>query len=304
MSKKTRKIFQNLSAVLCLCLVLVAMPGGVLADIAINYFEGSGTASDPYQIADKEDMYNLSDAMRDESYHGKYYELIADIDMNDELSVDAIGEHNFITIDEFSGFLDGKGFKIENLTANYINHDSLASTPSVAFHTSLFGVLVNGSIIKNIVLDNVNINSPDGSAAALVNQINSGAVVQNVIVNGFISGSTVGGIAVKNYGSILSCNNYAEIESSDYIAAGGIVAENYGYIEGCSNEGDISGYRVGGLVGRMKSPSSIKSVDTYEILAIINSENHGSISGVLAGGLVNTIESGAILNSYNSGSVI
>jgi hypothetical protein len=54
----------------------------------------------------------------------------------------------------------------------------------------------------------------------------------------------------------------------------------------------------------MTSPSSLKSIDVEENLAIVNSENHGSISGVLAGGLVNTIESGAILNSYNSGSVI
>lgn len=306
MSKKTRKIFQNLSAVLCLCLVLVAMPGGVLAN---GYsFAGSGTESDPYIITTADQLFEISSAINgtgSENYPSSYIELANDIDMDDSNAIEERGislNKNYPTIDSFSGVFDGKGYSIKNMSANYPSPDSLSIEPMISISSSLFGELLSGGEVKNLTLDDVNINSQGTRAASLVYTIRSGAVVSNVSSTGTINGHAVGGIAFQNFGSILSCKNYADIDSSDNIA-GGIVAENYGYIEGCSNKGDISGYRVGGLVGSMKSPSSIKSVDTYEILAIVNSENHGSIYGEWAGGLVSSIESGTILNCYNAGNV-
>ena len=108
-------------------------------DMAPLELAGSGTAGDPYQIADKEDLLYAVGLLnsRDVRIQGKSLLLTADIDMSGE---------NFPMIDEFTGVFDGDGHKISNLT---INDDTTGKRTEyrVGF------VRVNTGSIQNIVFD-------------------------------------------------------------------------------------------------------------------------------------------------------
>ncbi|UOE57290.1 hypothetical protein [Cytobacillus oceanisediminis] len=105
---------------------------------------GAGTQSNPYIISTPSDL----DSMRNNRARGVYYELTNDIDMSSWGNWNPIAYYDNATwVSGFEGNLDGKGFKIKNLTI----------TKSTGIYLGLFGQAFYGTI-QNVGLENVTIN--------------------------------------------------------------------------------------------------------------------------------------------------
>lgn len=211
-------------------------PGQVTfaADSTTSHFKGgNGSENAPYLIANAEQL----DKVRD--YPNAHFKLIDDIDLgvppyNGGKGWEPIGSED----SPFAGSLDGDGHTIKNL---YIDREDEQDI-------GLFGVLDEGSRVKNLNLENVDINGGD-FVGGLVGWNNKGQI-KNICVSGIINGEDyVGGLAGGNGGIVTEC--YADGEVSGNYVIGGLVGENYyGSITDSYAEADVSGeHYIGGLVG-------------------------------------------------------
>lgn len=76
---------------------------------------GSGTESDPYQVATAEDLDNVRNDLT------AYYIQVADIDLSEYENWVPIGYYTYEYDHVFNGSYDGNGFTISNLTINIMN---------------------------------------------------------------------------------------------------------------------------------------------------------------------------------------
>jgi hypothetical protein len=132
--------------------------------------------------------------MNSEDYRSCYFVLTQDIDLDDELNADAMFDRNYNTISMFSGVFDGQGFAIQNMS---FDASDIKSTDDVDIMetagTALFHSLGSGGVIKNLKVENVDINTPYDNASALIYRVEAGASVHNVSVSGSISGQDASG---------------------------------------------------------------------------------------------------------------
>lgn len=145
---------------------IVASNSG-LSDEIILYRTPSGSKNDPFIIRTSSDMSYLS--------NNSYFELGNDIDMKrDTTNIYGLfyNSGNGWQSINFSGHLDGKGFKISNLNSK---------------NGSLFNS-VNSSSIKNIAFDNFNISdiNNNGSYSGIINSFSNSSVISNVLINNSI----------------------------------------------------------------------------------------------------------------------
>lgn len=128
------------------------------------------------------------------------------------------------------------------------------------------------------------------------------AVIQNVVVQGSVSGtSDAGGIAGRaDKASFANCGSEAAVQATGSGNAGGIVGRQHTYgspitITGCYNAGPVSGSRAGGIIGFINEGADISSC-----------YNTGEITGSTYGGGIRG-QSGSVIGSisgcYNAGTV-
>lgn len=275
---------------------LIAGAGKVHA-AASDFAGGSGTESDPYEIATATQL----DSVRYHMEAGNYFKLTADIDLSGYPNWDPIGYVVFTGYgwDEqrFYGNIDGNGFKIMNLT---MDRDSN--------NVGLFGI-TQGGVISNMILDNVNVTGQrsDQTSSGIGSLVGSnGGIIRNSYVTGTggVIGkglsSTVGGLAGFNSGTIL--NSHTTVNVTGLQQVGGLVGQNDGPISQSYATGAVLGQydaihgRVGGLVGINNQ-------------SITNSYAAGNVtgSGPDVGGLVGMNSGywgGRIINSYSTGTVV
>jgi hypothetical protein len=143
----------------------------------------------------------------------------------------------------FDGTLDGRGYKISNLTINR----------PIENNQGLFGVLgVNGTV-KNLGLVNCNIRG-NNRVGGIVGT-NDGSTIENCYSTGVIIGvgDRVGGIAGENSGTIQ--NSYSTANITGFRNVGGIAGMNgevpgFAIIKNCYSTGDVIGaFSVGGIAG-------------------------------------------------------
>jgi hypothetical protein len=212
-----------------------------------KYSGGSGTASDPYQIATAADLNDIGNHTEDFS---NCFLMTADINMAgiSRTEYRIIGSEST----PFSGVFDGNQHTISNLNAGLFDY---ASSPSAV-------------IIKNVGLVDVNVLG----STALVRYFFNGE-----ISGCYAKGGTAGGFIGSCYGNISHCYTTCNIlgsEASGIVGfyeggeisycystgnitatgtnCGGIVGENWGgYIYRCYSTGNInsSGPHTGGIVG-------------------------------------------------------
>lgn len=182
-------------------------------------------------IKTAQDLINMGNNLS-----GKYI-IMNDIDMTG-IDWKPIGSGD----EPFAGILNGNGFKVQNLK---INAEDGAATENVGF----FGV-TSGATISNMILENVEINTPGtynkGSVGALIGR-SENTNIDNVSVSGKVNGhqkvgGLIGTIGAGN-SSITNVNVDVDVNSSYY--AGGLV----GYIETFGNGNVfIENTKVGGKV--------------------------------------------------------
>lgn len=194
---------------------------------------GSGNSSDPYIITTETDLYNVRNDLN------AYYELGNDVTLtsyNTGLGWLPIGT----STPYFTGHFDGKGYKIFNLfinrTSNYIG---------------LFGIIHTNSVIKNVGLENCNINTTGNYAGAIAGYAYS-SNIDNCYSTGSITGHNyVGGLIGNALINTEINNTYSEcnIVGADYV--GGLLGNLIDTLTNSYSVGTVTGtgLNVGGLIG-------------------------------------------------------
>ena len=189
--------------------------------------------------------------------YGAYYKLTNDIDLTEWIETNS-PTNGWIPV-TLRGTFDGGGHTISGLWCDSV---SLAG---------LFSNIIHGAVAKNI-----KITIPEGKA---------------------ICGSTAGGIAGENNGTITYCTVIGTIQNidyEDYYYTGGIVGSNNATIGNCMFTGTVQGgFYVGGIAG-FGGASIYKCYTSGDIISY-------RINGCL-GGIVGTT-SGSISDCYSTADV-
>jgi len=194
---------------------------------------GSGTETDPYLISTAEQL-NLIGSFPCE--WDKHFELVNDVNLSSYTG------RQFNIIGVFNGVFDGKNHKIWNFTLEYIGE-----------RAGLFGQLQFGGLIKNLGLENVDVNAlalNDSSYVGALVGRNFLGTIRNCYASGRVAATAcVGGLVGEHQGWMEDC--YAEGTVSGVDGVGGLVGLNYSFIRDCYSTGIASGgAHVGGLVGQ------------------------------------------------------
>lgn len=263
--------------------------------LTAQYNGGTGTETDPYQIATLENLRTLSLTA---AHWNKYFILTADIDASDTQNWD--NGSGYLPIGNsdttFTGSFDGGGHTICDL---FIHR----AITMVGF----FGV-TKGGVIKNLTIDSFDIEGAAsigtlvgsaermGSRTTEISNIN----ITNCLVKG---GSWVGGLSgYITAGTINNCHVSGAIYATSGGIGGGLAGLTYSaygietVINNCSATVEVFGSaNIGGLVGENKVPISNCRV----FITVENTNGSYGFFGGLVASNTSTIE-----NCYTSGEIV
>ena len=298
-----------LSLLLTLCLVMTFVPMAAFAEGAqnINAWDGStaaafaggtGTAEDPYQIANGAELAYLASSVNSgETYTGKNFVLTANIDLNglswtpiaNSFSDALLGGSDYRI---FAGNFDGKGYTISNVSIG---------SETAQLEADVFGLFgATAGKISNLNLDTVSIHGIAKIASI-------GAVV------GF-----AGGLVGSSGGSIENCHVTGlamdmSAPSNVYAAAywvGGLVGALDGaqLINECSVSGSITEKAgkgsIGGLIGELGKAAKI-TYSRSDVTVNVKADSRGgaNVGGFIGKGNGKTDAETIIRNCYATGNV-
>ena len=297
-----------LSLLLTLCLVMTFVPMAAFAEDAQNisvwdgstagaFAGGTGTAEDPYQIANGAELAYLASSVNNgETYEAKNFVLTANIDLNglpwtpiaNSFSDALFGGSDYRV---FAGNFDGKGYTISNVSIGS------ETTPLESDVFGLFGA-TEGKI-SNLNLDTVSIHG--------VAKIASGYVI-----------GIAGGLVGSSAGSIENCHVTGlamdmSAPSDVYAAAywvGGLVGALDGaqLINECSVSGSITEKAgkgsIGGLIGELGKTAKITySRSDVAVNVMANPRGGADVGGFIGKGNGKTDAETVIRNCYATGNV-
>ncbi len=295
--------------------------------------DGSGTKDDPYLIADAANLLwiqkqipaadRVDDSHADvvagkytAKFAGMYFLQTQDIDLNGKEFM-SIGFYfaNAKRMGAFGGTYDGQGFAIRNgkITSKNTGHGL-----NVNWGHGLFG-MIYGATIKNIVLDNVQVEG-HGEVGAIVGRAVATAddgekgetlnLVENCVVNANCS------VTAKYPTSVDTTNLSKDYDQAS--RAGGIVGMAYGTtVRYCVNNAAISvpgnWVMTGGVVGSAGFNTTVEyCVNTGKItydLATYQNKAENAVGGIV--GFISPYSTGTfdkslvgnvtVRNCYNSG---
>ena len=298
-----KKRIGSLLLILALCFTL--LPTAVLAadgawdgSIATAFAGGTGTESDPYQIANGAQLAYLASSVNGgETYEDKYFVLTANINLNglpwtpiaNSFSDALLGGSDYRV---FAGNFDGNGYTISNVSIG---------SETTPFESDVFGLFgATEGKISNLNLDTVSI-------CGIAKIASIGAVV------GF-----AGGLVGYSGGSIENCHVTGltmdmSAPSNVYAAAywvGGLVGALDGtqLINECSVSGSITEKAgkgsIGGLIGELGKAAKItysRSNVTVNVKA--DSRGGADVGGFIGKGNGKTDAETVIRNCYATGNV-
>ncbi len=189
---KTRRI---LSALLILCFAAGLVPLAAAPARAEVAFSGTGTISDPYQIADYEELKTFSDIVNGKGDYADRANQAACAVLTDNITATGtdwtpIGDGSGADADgeklKYTGTFDGQGHTITGLNCN----------EPASGYAGLFGYVGEGGTVQNVSLSRGSIT---GSCTGGIAGANKG-IIQNCSFSGSVSGSTTGGVVGTNRG--------------------------------------------------------------------------------------------------------
>ena len=287
---------------LALALTVTSVLGSSLGTLTVRAaggtLSGSGTVEDPYIIEDADDLWTFANMLRGSTSHLSDCAKIADgVTMIDVSDEMWQGIPSNMTMpDGYRGTFDGNGATIK-----------LTMAISGGYQVGFFNTLDAGGVIKNVTID------------------------------GTVSGNyDVGGVCGRNGGTIIDCNNKADVSGKND-RVGGIAGScmdggkliafktmsNSGQIEAGSRVGVIVGYcskasiegdgellntgmvhsrdvYAGGIIGKAETKTSVKIAGAAKNTADINGPGYaGGIIGQMTSSDLLQIQAGSILNAGN-----
>ena len=297
-----------LSLLLALCLVMALVPITAFAEDAqnINVWDGStaaafaggtGTAEDPYQIANGAQLAYLASSVNSgETYTGKNFVLTANIDLNglpwtpiaDSFSDALLGGSDYRI---FAGNFDGKGYTISKVSIGS------ETTPLESDVFGLFGA-TEGKI-SNLNLDTVSIRG--------VAKIASGYVVG---IAGGLVGSSAGSIENCHVTGLAMDMNAQDGGIAGAYWIGGLVGALDGtqLINECSVSGSITEKAgkgsIGGLIGELGKAAKI-TYSRSNVTVNVKADYYGGadVGGFIGKGNGKTDAETVIRNCYATGNV-
>ena len=224
------------------------------------------TSGGSYQIKTAEGLKQLATLSGSSLPTGITITIANDIDMS--------GISDWSGIQNFNGTFNGNGYKISNLSGSQ----------------GLFASTASGSTVKNVALENVNINGY-GTTGGLIGALNT-TNVSNCYTTGTVKGgSSTGGLI----GSInMSTNNSITLDNV-YSSAN---------VTGDSNVGGLIGYsRVPGAGNGGNNSTKLDITNAYAIGKVSGSSAVGGFAGYMYNDQDNKNDTTDIINVYAGGDV-
>ncbi len=231
----------------------------------IKYSGGSGTETDPYQIATANDLIALGKNPLD---YDKYFIITADIDLssyhdiNNSPIAPSIQDSNWqFNGLMFNGVFDGADHTISNLHIN-------TSGSSISY-LGLFGYIGSSAQIVNIkIQDCTIIGGPESNCVGGLCGFNNGTIEQchiSCLIETGNLAQNIGGLCGENHGTIRDCDTISTVISDcddESGPLGGLCGDNRGVINGCYANGTVMGiYAIGGLCGTNMKQGIITNSD-------------------------------------------
>ena len=256
---------------------------------------GSGTENDPYMISTSEQL-NLIGIFPCE--WDKYFMLVDDINFVDynRTSYNIIGSR----LAAFTGVFDGNEHKILDFTWRSTGQS----------YIGLFGFVEGDGQVKNLGLENVDVNAISGQYVGGLVGGNWSGKITNCYCGGNVRGhDSVGGLVGSNSNGwnpdamISGCCSSASVSGTDYYV-GGLVGQNFGIISSCCSTGSVCGgdFDIGGLVGT----NSRTIYDCHSSASVSGSSSVGGLVGQNsgAGTLTACYATGPVSGGYGTGGLL
>lgn len=297
-----KKRIGSLLLILALCFTLLptaalASDGAWDGSIDTAFAGGTGTESDPYQIADGAQLaYLASEVNKGQPYENSYFVLTADIDLanhdwtpiGNSFSDALFGGTDYHL---FAGNLDGKGHTIFNISIG---------TENAPLESDVFGLFgATGGKISNLNLDDITIY---GTAKNV-----SGYIIG---LAGALAGSASGPIENCHVANLSMTMNTPDSGTAAAYWIGGLVGALDGsqHIEECSASGTIkerSGKgSIGGLIGELGKAAKI-TYSHADVALDVKPDYYGgaNVGGLIGKGNGENDPETAISNCYATGNV-
>ena len=218
---------------------------------AVEFAGGAGTAVAPYQIATARQLVSLG---ADPNLLGKYFTLVADIDLDPNLPGGLVFPHAVIAYDDdpytgprvaYTGHFYGNGHTIRHLTID----------GAAMLYLGLFGRIGSTGRIYDLALEEVSIRATD-HAGGLAGFSEGG--LTNCSVTGRIRGpersSWLGGLVGINAGTMIDCRSAVTLTAGDHGLMLGLLAGMHrGGMVNCRAGGALASgaesLYLGGLAG-------------------------------------------------------
>ena len=318
-------------------LLVILIITAVSISAQAKYSGGSGTAGDPYQIANAADLLALGANTAD--YDANFI-LTADINLAPSgpfttavIAPDTNNTNSIFDGNAFTGVFEGDFHTIRNLTINTLGAGN--------DYLGLFGQIGPGGEIKNLAINititiassdtsynvgglagyndrgTINDCRPAGTIAGGNNSQYLGGLVgrnaygdindclSTVIVTHGNYGSHLGGLAGGNYGTISNCHSTGAVTSGNSsVNLGGLVGYNSGTISDCYSTGTITGgaesFKLGGLVGSNSGGSIRNCYSTGKVTGRDTTDNLGGLVGYNDSSIRDCNSRGTITGGNNS----
>ncbi len=245
--------------------------------VAADFADGSGTAEDPYQIANGAQLARFASMVNSgqTSINGK---LTADILLNDTEGWENWGSTEGLNSwtpigsggQPFTGTLDGDGHSVSGI---YIN--------STADYQGLVGYLGGGGTLQNL-----GVKASYIKGGYYVGGVCGGkrGTVTNCYNSGTVAGSNqVGGVCGLNFGNVTNCYNTGSVTGTNNV--GGVCGGNYdGTVTNCYY---LTGTATGGINGSDAAGlAEAKTADEFqsgEVAWLLQGEQEGQVWGQTIG---------------------
>lgn len=301
-------------------------------------WEGSGTQTSPYLIGSAEELAGLAErANKNEMFEGVYFQLTSDVWLSDESMVAEdrinwipIASHDIENDDAdinpggwnsknnyFKGIFDGDGHTIYNLwfngSTNFDDFNDPFGNGQIdfsAFNKALFGGL-DGAVIKNLNLKNVNVNGAIVSGLAIEAH---NSTFTDIYIDGHVkagdltNGGTAAGLVKDAYNcDFLRCESNVNVYSFSspapfvsYLRAGSKVVDckASGSSTGCVYAAGFIGSSSEWAEGNDMRVPVIRNCSSSGLVTVIPGRNQGNSGAGFIG-----LNTGEIYNCHSNSDV-